>query len=131
MHDDKVRKQVNSINSCHYIIIHENNFPLKTLETRIELLLHSAIDTKDFQELIFAHRAACPWMRPVCLKGPGHSDRCWVGITFLLHPLDPVFIKQFIKGVGFHLFFFPLKFICRARVSIFLFYKTSSQYAGS
>jgi hypothetical protein len=78
MHDDKVIKQVNSINSCHYVIMHENNFPLKTLETRIELLLHSAIDAKDFQEPIFARRAACPWMRPLCFKGLGRSDMAMI-----------------------------------------------------
>jgi hypothetical protein len=78
MHDDEVIKQMKLINSCHYVIMHENNFPLKTLETRIELLLHSAIDTKDFQELIFARRAACSWMRPVCLKGPGRSDMAMI-----------------------------------------------------
>jgi hypothetical protein len=46
--------------------MHENNFPPKTLKTRIELLLHFAIDIKDFQEPIFARKAAYPWMRPFC-----------------------------------------------------------------
>jgi hypothetical protein len=40
--------------------MHENNFSLKTLETRIELLLHSAIDTKDFQEPIFCTQSSLP-----------------------------------------------------------------------
>jgi len=40
--------------------MHENKFSLKTLETRIELLLHSAIDAKHFQEPIFCTQSSLP-----------------------------------------------------------------------
>jgi hypothetical protein len=47
-------------------------------------------------------------------------------VLLLWYPLDPVIIKQSIKGFGFHILF-SLKFICRTKVSKNL---TGSQYVN-